>query len=499
MVNRQVTRGSQAALDFDGVSRLTATVQSSSGNIDAWTRAYAEDQARRAGLPLRDWLHQFVAQETGRSEGPSLERELDRTPAPLSLDAAIEPHAEFAGAVGGWDSPAGFAYSPELDDAFALAATPSTALAPSAVVALDCVEATGVARFDQFADPVCADRSADLLVETGPSGAVVDELPERSVAAPTPPEALAEATATAEQPQDRDIEQALDGLAAQVDAIRDQLSARMRQESARRLDGIERALRQIRQEVEATDTSDDSGAACFTGTMAAPQHGEAPLTPFRPAEAIEDASVEVARLVDAVNRGFERSEAICAEQMADLRGVIVQMFEGLAARIDNLEQRSSGAATEGERQPSPAARSEFECGPFDARPVLTSIGGPLDITQASPADPWGATAAAAPVGDPADREPADRADVDLAFANEGQAQSASPQLAARDLPESAETWADFEHGGQAGDTQSDETPHTAEATGRIAELHRQPSPGRAKKFIFPRLGFGDGRLLRKSA
>lgn len=39
----------------------------STHDIDLWTRAFAAEQARQAGMPVRAWLEEFVARETARA------------------------------------------------------------------------------------------------------------------------------------------------------------------------------------------------------------------------------------------------------------------------------------------------------------------------------------------------------------------------------------------------------------------------------------------------
>lgn len=61
-----------------------------------------------------------------------------------------------------------------------------------------------------------------------------------------------------------------------VAAARDQMSAKLRQDSARRSDGVERALRRMREEIRAAERGDDIGAECFVRNAADPQPNEAP-------------------------------------------------------------------------------------------------------------------------------------------------------------------------------------------------------------------------------
>src|SRR5580704_11383698 len=52
-------------------SRLTEHVQRRAEEIDAWTRAFAADSAQNAGVPMRDWLEQFIARQSAQSEPPT--------------------------------------------------------------------------------------------------------------------------------------------------------------------------------------------------------------------------------------------------------------------------------------------------------------------------------------------------------------------------------------------------------------------------------------------
>ena len=93
---------------------MAEAVQWSPGEVDVWTRAFAEDHAQRAGLSVRDWLEQFVARETALAGPDALEVDPPRAAAPLEDDV---PPPEPG------DEPATVADEPEPD-------TPVTAWAP---------------------------------------------------------------------------------------------------------------------------------------------------------------------------------------------------------------------------------------------------------------------------------------------------------------------------------------------------------------------------------
>jgi hypothetical protein len=475
---------------------LTAAVQSNSENVDAWTRAFAADQARQAGVPLRDWLTQFVADQTGRPESESFAGRLGQTPASFSHDSASEPDFAFAESAGDCESPTELDHCSDLDAALAVGAAPLVGAARASPETCDVPDATEVARFAQGDDPVFGEWSSDDVAETCAPCDVGSDLPAESVVDPAP----TDPTAPTAQLRDDEIEQALEGLSTRVDSIRRQMSAKQRQDSARRVESIERALRRMREELAASEQGDDSGVKCFAN-VAASQPNQALEVRYGAAGPVEHGRLEVDCMVEVVDRGFERIEAIGAKQAAELRSEIAQVFEALAARIDNIERPSIGPAEAVDRQPSPSA-APLGLDPFfedTLEPVAAGISNSSDIAGALTVDSVETAAIPSPAYDSANSEPFDGADFDLADTNEDRPETTSAEPAPSDWPEPASGSTDPDCVAVTSDAPSDETSVTYFATEQLAEQRRGQASGQGKSSIFPRLRFGHGRLLRKIA
>ena len=100
--------------------------------------------------------------------------------------------------------------------------------------------------------------------------------------------------------------------------------------AAARLDEVEVGLRQVREEVQAAAPHAAARAAAAPRPVAAP---DGPALGQASADAIAQLGVDIARLVDVVDCGFERLEAAGAKQAADLRTDVAQMLDDLAGRL----------------------------------------------------------------------------------------------------------------------------------------------------------------------
>jgi len=397
---------------------LTTAVQSDAADIDNWTRTFAEDQAARAGLSVREWIEQFVARETTPRGG-------EETPENQT------GHAESS-----------------LDDRELIASDPEIADPPEEL------------RPEPAAIEVCASPS---------------DTPD------------CDQTTYASQDE---IEQVLDGLLAQVDVVRAQLSAKIREDSARRLDGIERALRGMRDQIQAAEHGGE--------VRDTPSPGSSP--------AIETPFLDIARVVEAVDCGFERIEAVGANQIAELRAGIETMFDALAARIDNLERGSVREApveaeveTEVENEPPPTVTQpeihsdavtgqEFDSDLFDDFPAPDA---PTlrDLLKAAPVT---VVASAVLAPDATEFEPGAMADPYRLESDDEWAASAPAPAGWAEAVEDT-------HGPGGGETSTAPSEPLTLATDQIVRHAERPSPPQGKTSAFPWLGFGQRKLLRKSA
>jgi hypothetical protein len=334
MVNVQVTDAPQSPLGLR-MTPLTAADRSRAKRIDSWTRAIAEESARRAGMTLRDWLSQVLIQDTALRQAES----------PLDELQASLP-------------------APEAGESAQLAA---------------------LERFTALVDAFCAEPESDA----------VGRAPAVAAAAVSPLDELA----------DDGIEPFLAGLVAQLDAVRDEMAAKIEQGAARRLDAIERSLQQMSGYVEASDTVANEDT---------PNAVAAELDD-QPAAAVKHLGLEVARVVEAVDARFARIDV-----------EIAQMIDGFAARIAAFEQRDAALADDrpdatpaapaamvfGPPLPpaAPADAAPFSAFPFTVEPPLapTALGDPeaaSDFNLAISDDDWaedlGAWPDAAPEAPPA--------------------------------------------------------------------------------------------------
>jgi hypothetical protein len=276
---------------------LTAAIQSKPEDVDAWTRAFAEEQARRAGLTVREWLDRFVVEQADRAESASLAAEADD-----DLTLAVEP-------------------SPE-------------------------------------------------------------------------------------------VERVLERQLAQLDVADAPAPAEASDDPAMRLGDIESALQQIREDIHAAEPGPAIAGEPLAPTGTETPPGELPRSSIG---AIEGLSLEFARLAEMVHCGLERFETITAREVAELRGEVAQLFDGLAARVDTVERRSIG--------------------PLDA-----DLGDALDEPGAMLDEPAHLTAAAAPEPDPAAADLLGGADADHTESFSLDAVSADTPNGVTELEPVDETW-----------------------------------------------------------
>jgi hypothetical protein len=301
---------------------LTAADRSRATRIDSWTRAIAEESARRAGITLGDWLNQVLIQDTAfrQPESPHL--------AQLAALPPLEP-----------------------DESVQLAA---------------------LERFAAVVEAYCAEPELTAVVE-----------------APPPPVAPAEAVSPLEGFADDGIEPFLAGLVAQLDAVRDEMAAKIEQGAGRRLDSIERTLEQMCGYIEASDQAADVTPEPLAVTAEDTPYVAVADLDHQPVAAVKQLGLEVARAVEIVDARFARIDA-----------EITEMIDGFAARLAAFERRDAALAAEA----TPPAPAEVfgpplpPAGPADAvpftppaftvAPLLSSAVAADDFDLAIPDDDW---------------------------------------------------------------------------------------------------------------
>ena len=284
---------------------MAEAVQWSPGEVDVWTRAFAEDHAQRAGLSVRDWLEQFVARETALAGPDALAADPPRTQPPED-DVPPKPR----------DEPATAADQLEPD-------TPVTAWAPPR-------DAFGQRTERPEPQPPPDGAPANAVAgEAAPAtvgafGEGEDDSIEGHFTARARVAGLWDLAEPRRQLDDEDIELLLGGPVAPVAPP-----------AAARLDEVEVALRQVREEVQAAAPHAAARAAAAPRPVAAP---DGPALGQASADAIAQLGVDIARLVDVVDCGFERLEAAGAQQAVDLRSDVAQMLDELAGRLERADR-----------------------------------------------------------------------------------------------------------------------------------------------------------------
>ncbi len=377
---------------------MTAAVQWSPGEVDVWTRAFAEEHAQRAGLSVRDWLEQFVARETALAGPDALEADLPRAAAPAEDDVP-PPEPD--------DEPATAADALEPD-------TPVTAWAPPR-------DAFGQRTERPEPQPLADGAPASAVAGEAASPAAVggfgdgeDDSIEGHFSARARVAGLWDLAEPRQQLDDEDIELLLGGPGARIEPP-----------AAPRLDEVEVALRQVREEVQAAapPTAAHTAAAAHPATTP-----DGPALGQASADAIAQLGVDIARLVEVVDCGFERLEAVGAKQTVDLRSDVAQMLDKLASRLEHPDRPTVAAEAdvmsaaeppptvawdELDAEPPPAVASDDS----DAEPAPTVTSDEPDTEPAPTAassDPDAGPPPTAPWDDPdADLfdEPADFASI----------------------------------------------------------------------------------------
>ena len=296
--------------------------EAASVDIDTWTRAYAEERARQAGMPLRDWLRHFVATESGGEARLS-----DAAPGPAPAEDELFA-APSAGAV-------------------AEAEAPATIAAPASC-------ATESRDWDDWGQDTSITRLKVVSVSARPAAAAIEEAPAE------PAEMVTEAPMAAELP-DADDNPAL------------------------RLDGIEGALRQVCADIRAAEQATDSRFAAILPDAGRPRADAAAAASPQPIVGPNDDATKA--MMAAIDSGLERIEAAAARQIADLRGEFTALFEELASRISQLEDRAAAPAefvpapVEAAAPPVEAAALPIEAA-IEAGPAAT-----VDDEAPTPVDP----------------------------------------------------------------------------------------------------------------
>jgi hypothetical protein len=383
---------------------LTGAEQRNATDIDLWTRAFAAEQAKQAGISVRAWLDAFVAREAAGAAPPPADDDRGRTARPEPDDPMT-----------GW-SPAREAFGQRSHRPEALEGVEASLVSAAAILA----------RAVDDAAPVGAGSAREPLR----SGRLADELGVRA--------RVSHAGQSARRRLDSDEIQRL--LAAPA-----QPAGWPEADSQAALGEIEQALREIREQMDAAAQLTEAAAGAPPNAAVAPQSapsGEAST------EAIANLGLDIARLVEVMDCGFERIETASVRQSLELRSEVSQMFGELASRMERFERHAAdpGAEISAETVAEPAAASS------------------MDI------DPREIDSGGAPGGDASDEARIDEA--------VGQAlswwPSALPALAAPDLPEPAP---------QASAVENPDAELFEDAS-RLAELV-QPAPHPPGSFAWP--------------
>ena len=343
---------------------MTAAVQRSADDIDVWTRAFAEEQARQAGLPVRDWLNQFVADgEAARAEdgsaglhpaatAPARERPAEARPGAGDLVDESDPT----------DPPD--VWRPAREAFGQRGSRPDTAEGTRASAAEILARA-----FDGAGAP-------DLAGATRAEGGVLDNRGDGEVS-------VRARVSQAPRPH-LDIDE-IDRLLGGPTSHADEEAGNEPQTA---LLDVERALREIREQIEAAEQVAEARERAepgVAGAQASAGLGQAST------EAIAQLGLDIARLVDVMDCGFDRVEAASARQTLELRSEVTQLFDELATRLEDVERRPGepaaaaiGAAfspeadlRERDDEPAPTVDADVH-GPHDgATTVAAELSGEL--------------------------------------------------------------------------------------------------------------------------
>jgi hypothetical protein len=221
-----------------------------------------------------------------------------------------------------------------------------------------------------------------------------------------------------------------------------------------------------------------------------PQDIPAPPNPSTPAigqasaDAIAQLGVDLVRLVEVVDSGFERIEAVGAKQVVDLRSEVAQMLSQVASQLELGDQPAAHTEVEAAALPQQTAASEDS----DHPPLEAVVGTGADISQTPAVDdpdadlfdapPDLATATShesygAPVSTAAgDRHPAATADEAAALKSADAERSALSAATFGHLSSADDTSAsDHEAHGDAGAADQPLKPLPAASSARFSWLH----------------------------
>jgi hypothetical protein len=352
-----------------GAQQRTAT------DIDLWTRAFAAEQAQQAGMSVRAWLDEFIARETaGAAHGPDL--------GSAAHEASTSDHRASDEPTTCW-SPARDAFGQRSHRPEARHAVEPAQVSAAAILA----------RAVDDVDPIGPERARELVL----SEPLPAELGIRA--------RVSQAGANARRRLENDeIELLLNAPADPATSLETGSHAALSE--------IERALREMREQMDAAVQLSEAAATAPPGVAATPQG--APSSEAS-TEAIANLGLDIGRLVDVMDCGFERIEAASARQSLELRSEVSEMFDELASRIERFERQSAA--------PAPEATAETV-----AEPVIESAHGRSLETDWREVD-----CGPAPSGDASDEAPL----VDAAAQALDWQPSALPAPAEPDLPEQA--------------------------------------------------------------
>jgi hypothetical protein len=419
---------------------LTAAVRSSAEDIDLWALTDAEDCAGRAPISLQERLSR-----TGVQGGACLQGE-SRTDAPEWLTTTAQgarPQAAFA------------VVAQTIQDDF-----PSPA-------ATECAQLVAVARFTKAVDALCGEYSPRDVAEVAPAGSAAgDESCSEGLS-------FNDETGPQDQLTDDGIAQVEAHLSAQVDPIPDETAVRP-------ADDIQRALLQVREHIQAVEQSSERAVERLAeSTAEARRH----LTPeFKSAGTVKRLGVEIARIVDVMEARFERTEVASAKRVAELgaeiRQEIAQMIDALAARVSDLEQRTTQAAVDvGDQRLPSSGSTELDVGPqvvaWDPTEVVLGTGLSTVGSYEEATDSADGTTTPLPILEAASERPS---------AWQAAACGTSEQAHADNV--------------QDADPEPDPAATVVCALDQTVEREHDPSPGRRESSIFAWLGFRPSRPFR---
>jgi hypothetical protein len=201
--------------------------------------------------------------------------------------------------------------------------------------ATECAQsAVAVARFTEAIDALCGEYSPSDVAEVATDRPTGDEGCSDGLS-------FKDETGPHGQLTDEEIERVERGQLAQLDPIPDEIAVR-------RADDIQDALRQVREQIQAMEQSSERAVERLAQSTAESRRH---LTPeFKSAGTARQLGVEIARIVDVMEARFERTEVASAKRVAELgaeiRQEIAQMIDALAARVSDLEQRSTPAVVD---------------------------------------------------------------------------------------------------------------------------------------------------------